>query len=50
MADSTMALMECLRNVGLEPDESSLQKDLRRLTQTVMELEAAKQSGAGRYG
>ena len=49
MADPTMALMEYLRNVGLEPDESYLQEGLRQLTQTVMELEAAEQVGAGRY-
>jgi transposase-like protein len=49
MADPTMALMEYLRNIGLEPDESFLQEGLRQLTQTVMELEAAEQVGAGRY-
>ena len=49
MADPTMALMEYLRNVGLEPDESYLQEGLRQLTQTVMELEAAEQIGAGHY-
>lgn len=49
MADPTMALMEYLRNMGLEPDESFLQEGLRQLTQTVMELEAAEQVGAGRY-
>lgn len=49
MTDPTMALMEYLRNVGLEPDESFLQEGLQRLTQTVMELEAAEQIGAGRY-
>ena len=49
MADPTMALMKYLRNVGLEPDESYLQEGLRQLTQTVMELEAAEQVGAGRY-
>ena len=49
MTDPTMALMEYLRNVGLEPDEGFLQEGLQRLTQTVMELEAAEQIGAGRY-
>ena len=49
MADPTMALMEYLRKVGLEPDEGFLQEGLRQLTQTVMELEAAEQIGAGRY-
>ena len=49
MADPTMALMEYLRNVGLEPNESFLQEGLRQLTQTVMELEAAEKVGAGRY-
>jgi len=49
MTDPTMALMEYLRNVGLEPDEGFLQEGLQRLTQTVMELEAAAQIGAGRY-
>ncbi|MDO8691913.1 MAG: IS256 family transposase [Dehalococcoidia bacterium] len=49
MTDPTMALMEYLRNVGLEPDERFLQEGLKRLTQTVMELEAAEQIGAGRY-
>src|SRR3989304_8798194 len=38
-----------LRKVGLEPDEGFLQEGLRQLTQTVMELEAAEQIGAGRY-
>ena len=45
MTDPTMALMEYLRNVGLEPDERFLQEGLQRLTQTVMELEAAEQIG-----
>jgi len=49
MTDPTMALMEYLRNVGLEPDERFLQEGLQRLTQTVMELEAAEQIGAGHY-
>jgi len=57
MADPTIpighrdgvALMEYLRKVGLEPDEGFLQEGLRQLTQTVMELEAAEQIGAGRY-
>ena len=49
MTDPTMALMEYLRNVGLEPDERFLQEGLQRLTQTVMELEAAEQIGADRY-
>jgi putative transposase len=49
MTDPTMGLMEYLRNVGLEPDESYLQQGLQRLTQTVMELEAARQIGASRY-
>jgi len=49
MTDPTMALMEYLRNVGLEPDEAFLQEGLRQLTQTVLELEAAEQIGAGRY-
>jgi transposase-like protein len=41
--------MEYLRNMGLEPDEGFLQEALQRLTQTVVELEAAKRIGAGRY-
>src|SRR3989304_7544173 len=49
MTDPTMALMEYLRNVGLEPDERFLQEGLQRLTQTVMELEASEQVGANRY-
>jgi len=49
MTDPTMALMEYLRNVGLEPDERFLQEGLQRLTQTVIELEAAEQIGAGHY-
>ena len=49
MADPTMALMEYLGNMGLEPDEGFLQEALQQLTQTVVELEAAKQIGAGRY-
>jgi len=44
-----MALMDYLRNMGLEPDEGFLQEALQRLTQTVVELEAAEQIGAGRY-
>jgi len=49
MADPTIALMEYLRNMGFEPDEGFLQEALQRLTQTVLELEAAKQIGAGHY-
>jgi putative transposase len=49
MTDPTMALMEYLGNMGLEPDEGFLQEALQQLTQTVVELEAAKQIGAGRY-
>jgi putative transposase len=41
--------MDYLRNMGLEPDESFLQEALQRLTQAVVELEAAQQIGAGRY-
>jgi putative transposase len=41
--------MEYLGNMGLEPDEGFLQEALQQLTQTVVELEAAKQIGAGRY-
>lgn len=44
-----VALIEYLRKVGLEPDEGFLHEGLRQLTQTVMELEAAEQIGAGRY-
>ena len=44
-----VALMEYLGNMGLEPDEGFLQEALQQLTQTVVELEAAKQIGAGRY-
>jgi transposase-like protein len=44
-----MALMEYLRNVGLEPDESFLQEGLKRLAQAFVELEAAHQIGANRY-
>ena len=43
-----VALMDYLRNVGLEPDERFLQEGLRRLAQAVVELEAAHQIGAGR--
>jgi putative transposase len=49
MADPTIALMDYLRNMGVEPDEGFLQEALQRLTQTVLELEAAKQIGAGHY-
>jgi len=49
MADPTIALMDYLRNMGFEPDEGFLQEALQRLTQTVLELEAAKQIGAGHY-
>ena len=48
MTDPTMALMEFLRNVGLEPEEKVLQEGLRQLSQVVMELEAAESIGAGR--
>ena len=41
--------MDYLRNMGLEPDEIFLQDALQRLTQTVVEPEAAKQIGAGHY-
>jgi len=43
-----MALMEFLRNVGLEPDERVLQEGLRQLSLVVMGLEAAEPIGAGR--
>jgi transposase-like protein len=33
--------------MGLEPDESLLQEARQRLTQMVMEVEAAEQVGAG---
>jgi len=57
MADPTIpaghrdgvALVQYLRKVGLKPDEGFLQEGLRQLTQTVLELEAAEQIGAGRY-
>ena len=49
MTDPTMALMDYLRNMGLDPDESFLQEGLQRLTQTMIELEAARQIGAGCY-
>jgi putative transposase len=49
MADLTMALMQYLRNMGMDPDESFLQEGLRQLTQTVVELEAAEKIGAGHY-
>ena len=48
MTDPTMALMEYLRNVGLEPDERVLQEGLRQLSLVVMGLEAAEPIGAGR--
>src|SRR3989337_2868075 len=48
MTDPTMALMEYLGNMGLERDEGFLQEALQQLTQTVVELEAAKQIRAGR--
>ena len=44
-----VALMDYLRNMGLDPDESFLQEGLQRLTQTMIELEAARQIGAGCY-
>ena len=49
MADPTIALMDYLRNMGVEPDEGFLQEALQQLTQAVVELEAAKQIGAGHY-
>jgi putative transposase len=48
MTDPTMALMEYLRDTGIEGDESFLQEGVQRLAQTVIELEAAEQVGAGR--
>jgi hypothetical protein len=41
-----MALMEYLRNAGLEADDGFLQEGLQRLTQTGIELEAP--AGRGR--
>jgi transposase-like protein len=41
--------MDYLRNMGLESGEGFLQEALQRLTQTVVELEAAQQIGAGPY-
>lgn len=49
MADPAMALMDCRRKMSLQPDEGFLQEPLRRLTQTVVELEAAEHIGAGRH-
>ena len=49
MTDPTLALMEYLGNMGLEPEEGFLQEALQQLTQTVVELDAAKQIGAGRW-
>ena len=46
--DPAMALMAYLRNADLEPDERFRQEGPKRLIQTVMELEAAEQSSAGR--
>jgi hypothetical protein len=43
-----VALMEYLRNIGIEPDESFLQEGVRRLAQTVVESEAAERVGASR--
>lgn len=39
MADPTMALMDYLRNMGLEPGEGFLQATLRRLMARVIELQ-----------
>jgi hypothetical protein len=43
-----VALMEHLRNIGIEPDESFLQEGVRRLAQTVVDSEAAERVGASR--
>jgi len=43
-----VALMEHLRNIGIEPDGSFLQEGVRRLAQTVVESEAAERVGASR--
>ena len=46
MAKETMALSDCLRNVGVEGD--FLLEAVRVLSQVVMELEVGDQIGAGR--
>jgi len=48
MTDATMALMDYLRNAGLEPDDF-LQEGLQRLAQLLMETEVEQQIGAGRH-
>jgi transposase-like protein len=47
MAKETMALLDYLRNVGVDGD--FLREAVRVLSQVVMELEVEDQIGAGRY-
>lgn len=48
MASETMALIEYLRQMGLERDPDFLRSAVQLLTQWLIELEAGEQIGAAR--
>ncbi|MGD2253715.1 MAG: IS256 family transposase [Anaerolineales bacterium] len=49
MADSTVALVEYLRNIGVEMDSDFLREGIVLLTRLLMDAEVSERIGAGRY-
>jgi len=49
MTETSMALVEYLRNVGMDADLDFLRESVRVLSQMLIEAEAEEQIGAGRY-
>jgi len=49
MTDPTIALMEYLRQMGLDGDSDFLREGVRLMSQLLMELEVEEVTGAGRY-
>ena len=49
MTETSMALVEYLRNVGMDSDLDFLWESVRVPSQMVIEAEAEEQIGAGRY-
>jgi putative transposase len=49
MAEETVALLEYLRNMGLDRDADFLRESVRVMSQALMELEVTERTGAARY-
>jgi len=49
MTEPTIALMEYLRQMGLDGDADFLREGVRLMSQLLMELEVEEMTGAGRY-